>query len=944
MNQEDHINNVMKMRPKGFDPLLETHREKNGELEYSSWTKYEGQSQVDERSVMPNEIIVDIDEGDTKQRRKETKKVVQFLENNGLPFFAADTGGTGFHIHIFFEKPEGLSWKEINPYRIALYDWLKQSCKDNVNSNIETWDDGVADFDAEASKGHLIRSVGGRKADTGNIKTVVTPSALEKKNISSQKEVEYPQLRPSIDYWKISKLDGEKSDLTWSKIQEKADEIQEEREKKNREKLESTYEAEDDGLQVLREIPAQEVLKAFYGIEVEEGESLYCPVHDSDEDGSMEATVNDGKYICFGDSCCEKGESSHYHNAIDILVESKRLDYSFQGAKDELAGEFDVEITEVTEGTEATEAGSLVNELLNEESVEKVRLSGKLDEETYFHTLFLQKGNKTKKVVVTSDKQICEVKNNLERLKQKKRDQASEDEEPEFDFDEEDDYEYFVVNNQEYRFKHKTAKFNEIDLYTPDNKFLEYFKDKEINQEVYDLVKSEVKRYWDHYNDEWFDVVTAWIIHTYLVNGIGYTGYIILKGKEDTGKSTLQKVIARLAYNGFFSGKSTPAVTSRLAHFTQATINLDEFEKNADDEVQGVFNTGQRKGAKYSFTNMNKDEIEDQITSLYSFCPKTLSVNSLYEFDSHFLSRAYILEATRTTRSIEKIENTNKEDENKFRDFRNDLLAYSLFNHREIISAIENYRENLDFSGRESDKIGLICGIVKHFKSESRADELKEFIADKKELQEEQINQRLKVLFERIIEEFDYEDREIKIKPSVLATHVNRELEIDEDYKMSSRSVGNRLRDYDILRDSSQSNRSGSDGSTVYTIPREYLVDSFTRYGLTSMRDKLDEIGNEQGSVASVPSVTSVDDEESKEDEPFRPQHEVVKAAARLDAIGKRDGIKREYSKIQDESGLDPGDFEEIFEKMESEGLVHEQKAGEYVLDKKLSPDNQVMM
>lgn len=901
MKQKQHLQQLLKMKPSGFDPNVETHRETEEGLEYSSREKWRQQDHIDERQVLPNEIVIDIDTETTEQAREENRKVLTWLESEGLPNFVADTGGTGFHIHIFFEVPENA--EELQTWKEHLYNWIKKEAEENLQVDTDLWDDGV-----NSSK-HLIRVVGGRKPSTGNRKTVVTPTTLKKLELKNREEVEYPALTAQ-DFWKISNFQGGDLDKTWTEITEEVKEMQEEKEQKRKKKLESNFEAEDDGLEACRKVPAHEVFKAFFDVGARPGDMIHCPVHGSSGEGHEEGTITDGSekgmpkgvYGCFGDSCTEKGETVHWYNSIDLLVEG--LDKEFTEAKQALAQQFDIELetTEATEGAEATEGGSLVNSLLNQKSVEKVRLSGYLDNDTYFHTLFLQNHDEVKKVVVTSNGDIAEVRNKLEE-----KYRELEEEEEEIDDPEQYDYDYFEIDGEEYRYKHKTAKFKDIDLYTPSNGFLEYLKGKEVNQDIFEEVRSQVKRYWDHYDDEWFDLVTAWIIHTYLVNGIGYTGYIILKGKEDTGKSTLQKIIARLSYNGFFSGKSTPAVTSRLAHFTQATINLDEFEKNADDEVQGVFNTGQRKGAKYSFTNMNKDDIEEQITSLFSFCPKTLSVNSLYEFDSHFLSRAYILEATRTTRSIEKIENMDKQDERSFAQYRNDLLAYCLFNHDEVISNIEQYRENLEFSGRESDKIGLICGILDHFKGEEKAQEVQEFLSDKKDLQEEQINQRLKTLFERIVQEFGADDQEIQIKPKVLADYVNRELNIDDEYKMSSKSVGNKLRDYDILRDNSQSNRSGSDGSYVYTIPRDYLADSFTRYDLVSLREQLEEKGNKPGSVASVPSVTSVIEDLLPADSKIENQELIEQAQV---------------------EGVSESKAEKALEKLKNEGEAFEPKQG----------------
>lgn len=349
MEQREHITNIFKMKPSGFDPLIETHRETEDGLEYSSWKKYEGEEHLDERSVLPNELVIDIDAETTEECRNQNRQITSMLENQGLPFFAADTGGTGFHIHIFFQVPDSVNdISEMDSYRQALYKWLKVKAEEETQVDTDLWDDGMVDFESDVNNGHLVRAVGGRKTDTGLRKTEVLPSALSKEELGEKDDVEYPVLNPKHDFWRISKVDSTEADLTWTEITEKAEEIQEEKEEKRKQKLESTYEAEDDGLQALREIPAHEVFKAFFDIDAKPGDNIYCPIHGSSKQGTEEGKITEGKeaglpegvYGCFGDSCTEKGETIHWFNAIDLLTEG--LNKDFQEAKKEIAEEFDV--------------------------------------------------------------------------------------------------------------------------------------------------------------------------------------------------------------------------------------------------------------------------------------------------------------------------------------------------------------------------------------------------------------------------------------------------------------------------------------------------------------------------------------------------------------------------------------------------------------------------
>src|SRR6056297_522221 len=249
---------------------------------------------------------------------------------------------------------------------------------------------------------------------------------------------------------------------------------------------------------------------------------------------------------------------------------------------------------EDNEEDEDNEAHSLsLSNLLEEVKPEKVRLSGELEDGEYFYTIPVTKGERTIPLVITSNKEIIQVKHKLKEKRKKRDGELSKEDRKAYD------YRYFEYNGKEYRFKHKPVFFQQLDLYNNDNSVLKYLEENNPSKDVYRRVRERIKKYWDHPNSEYFDVATAWVIHTYLINNIGYTVYLMLKGLEDTGKSTLQKILARLSYNGFFTGKTTPAVSSRLAHFTQSSIQIDEFEKlgeEAKTQIQGVFNTGQRRG------------------------------------------------------------------------------------------------------------------------------------------------------------------------------------------------------------------------------------------------------------------------------------------------------------------------------------------------------------
>jgi len=337
MNQGEWIQEVIKHRPEGFDPYVEKHFHTDNGLQYGNWNKYQGQKQIDERSVFPNEIIIDIDAETTEKCRKENKKVLTYLDNNGYDYILADTGGTGYHIHLFFQY-KGIELEQYREYRIALYEYLKAECREKVDAETQLWDEQPVRFNTSNSKGHLVRALGGRKTSTENRKTQVNPTQLEKKNIEEHEEVEYPARIP----WtlQISKTGTDKSDLSIKQIKDKVEEIKKEEQEMHKAEVETDYETKISGLEDVRDIPASKALE-YIDIEYKKDANFECPFHD---DGDPSANLHEKNGVerlyCFSNSCAQNGRVKVW-NAVDILVEHG---YTFKEALKNLSEEFGVDV------------------------------------------------------------------------------------------------------------------------------------------------------------------------------------------------------------------------------------------------------------------------------------------------------------------------------------------------------------------------------------------------------------------------------------------------------------------------------------------------------------------------------------------------------------------------------------------------------------------------
>lgn len=337
MDQSEWIRTVMKHRPDGFDPYVEKHFHTDNGLQYGNWNKFQGQKTIDERSVFPNEIVIDIDTETTEKARKENRKVLTFLDNHGYDYVVADTGGTGFHIHLFF-KYEGIDLEQYREYRIALYEYLKAKCSEEVDAETELWDEQPVRFDVSNSKGHLVRSIGGRKASSKNRKTTVLASSLKKEEISDQENVEYPARLPWM--LEISKTGTDKADLSIQQIKDKVEEVKKEEKEFHDKEVETEYDTKISGIDDVRNLPASKVLDLI-DKDYNKGTNFECPFH-SDSNPSANLYEKDGveRLYCFSNSCAENGRAKVW-NAVDILVEEG---YTFKESLEKLSEKFDIDV------------------------------------------------------------------------------------------------------------------------------------------------------------------------------------------------------------------------------------------------------------------------------------------------------------------------------------------------------------------------------------------------------------------------------------------------------------------------------------------------------------------------------------------------------------------------------------------------------------------------
>jgi hypothetical protein len=286
-------------------------------------------------------------------------------------------------------------------------------------------------------------------------------------------------------------------------------------------------------------------------------------------------------------------------------------------------------------------------------------MSGITEEGTKISTTFMKLKGITKPIVFAeteNGRELLEVNHKLEKYDEETLEEMSNDQK------EKNDYHYVEIDEKEVILEPRPLKI-EHDMKTPDSGLLKYFKgEEEVN-------------HWYHYNDEWYDVLAAWIIHTYLLQDLPVTPYIFLTGVKDTGKTQAQRVLNQLAYHSVRNEQPTPASMERQVSYSHSTVHLDEMDKLSEEEATRItrtVNSGYNHGATRTLVNTNVQDIERQNQTLHTYSAKTIAANGLHKYSDTVKSRGFIIDSTPKPGDVD-IEDIRRPCEEK--------KAFLAFNH-----------------------------------------------------------------------------------------------------------------------------------------------------------------------------------------------------------------------------------------------------------------------
>ena len=376
-------------------------------------------------------------------------------------------------------------------------------------------------------------------------------------------------------------------------------------------------------------------------------------------------------------------------------------------------------------------------------------------------------------------------------------------------------------------------------------------KEKIDASALYKSVTQVLEDYYDFYNKHELQVVFAHAVHTYILGLLGKTFYLLLEGDRNTGKSSLQSVMAQLQYNGSFSGKVTMASLIRKIHFFGASVNIDELDKLHKDELKiatGILNSGMYASGTYEIVNLDGKKSQNQLKIYKTFSSKTFSANRAY-FDDSLLSRCLVINTVRNQRQVKSIYEASEKEFGHFQHLRNQLFAYCLMNGKAIQNDIKALQEELSAKGkygRRSDIFSIVAGILKHFGAEHQP--VLDYLNERENLDEENsFDNRFYLALSFLAEKINATQATISFSNEDLRKYLIDELDIDDysQYKPTARSIGSLLKKHRIVESHHERSRitHGIDkGKYEYHIGVVKILELIERSEFDDLKEKIRKI------------------------------------------------------------------------------------------------------
>jgi len=232
-------------------------------------------------------------------------------------------------------------------------------------------------------------------------------------------------------------------------------------------------------------------------------------------------------------------------------------------------------------------------------------------------------------------------------------------------------------------------------------------------EDLFLLIKLNIKEYVFFEDEKNYDVLALWIILSYCYTLFTHVPYLHLKGDKGAGKSTLLSILKNTCFNATMWSNMTEAVIFRYIDISNATLLLDEVEdlKNPKNKgLTGILNAGFNKEGTVPRTKMTKNS--EKVIQYNAYSMKAIA--GINDIPNVLKDRCINIQMAKKPKSVKlsKYINTSKEIVEKNNIIIQNLYIFALLYCNDIYKIYENMEIDLPecLSSRDIDiYLPLFC-------------------------------------------------------------------------------------------------------------------------------------------------------------------------------------------------------------------------------------------
>jgi len=272
---------------------------------------------------------------------------------------------------------------------------------------------------------------------------------------------------------------------------------------------------------------------------------------------------------------------------------------------------------------------------------------------------------------------------------------------------------------------------------------------KKPQKNLFIRIRRELKRNFDLLKPKDYDILTAYVISTFLFTKLQAIPYIHLHAPKGSGKTTVLKTLSHICFNGEQIVNPTQAL-ARMIDGKKPTLLIDESEELFDtrskservQQIQQIYNTGYQLGSKVVRYYQSKKTGKWREEAFYNYCPKVFA--SIREINAVLRDRCIPVNLIRSDKhfSLRRTE---------LNDLMHEILAYCMKNHAKIIDNIPNAINILKkhkIYGRTQELLIPMVAIADYF-GENIVEHVKT-IDERKKQYEESINSDEQIIIQAL--------------------------------------------------------------------------------------------------------------------------------------------------------------------------------------------------